>query len=63
MIPILFGIWNYNKEYIIKQHQERLRRDRDNEIIQEMYDLEAKYLKELRRKKKNEKVQADSHQQ
>jgi len=61
MIPILFGIWNYNKEYILKQHQERLRRDRDNEIIQEMYDLEAKYLKELRKRKKNEKVQTDSH--
>ena len=52
MIPILFGIWNYNKEDILKKHQERLRRDRDNEIIQEMYDLEAKHLKELRKKKK-----------
>ena len=60
MIPIFFAIWNWNKDDILKKHQERLRRDRDNEIIQEMYDLEAKYLKELRRKK-NEKVQADCH--
>lgn len=52
MIPILFGIWNYNKEYILKKHEERKRRDRDNEIIQEMYDLEAKYLKELKKKRK-----------
>ena len=62
MIPILFGIWNYNKEYILKKHQERLRRDRDNEIIQEMYDLEEKYLKELRKKRKQNEAQADSHQ-
>ena len=61
MIPILFGIWNYNKEYILKKHEERKRQDRDNEIIQEMYDLEAKYLKELRKRKQNE-AQADSHQ-
>ena len=60
MIPIFFAIWNWNKDDILKKHQERLRRARDNEIIQEMYDLEAKYLKELRRKK-NEKVQADCH--
>ena len=62
MIPILFAIWNWNKDDIIKKHQERLRMDRDNEIIQEMYDLEAKYLKELRKKKKQNEAQADSNQ-
>lgn len=61
MIPIFWAIWNWNKDEIIKDHLERKRRDRDNEIIQEMYDLEAKYLKELRKRKQNE-AQADSHQ-
>ena len=52
MIPIFWAIWNWNKDEIIKDHLERKRRDHDNEIIQEMYDLEAKYLKELKKKRK-----------
>lgn len=54
MIPIFFAIWNWNKDDILKKREERERIDRDNKIIQEMYDLEAKYLKELRKKKKND---------
>lgn len=61
MIPLFFAVWKYNEEYFLQKAEERKRRDRDNEIIQEMYDLEAKYLKELRKRKQNE-AQADSHQ-
>ena len=60
MIPIFFAIWSLNKAAFIEDYLERKRQERDEKIIQKMYDLEAKYLKELRRKKKNES-QADSH--
>lgn len=62
MIPIFFAIWNWNKDAIIEDYLERKRQEHDEKIIQEMYDLEAKYLKELWKKKEQNEAQANSNQ-